>query len=197
MSILVIGDSFSALDPNYVVWPSILGQRVGKQVYNHATPGSGYFAPGVGATPNRFSRQIIKHADITNPADIELVIVFGSCNDRTAANDALRANVFTTHREITFNFPQAKQLIVAPQWSGPTAIPAEIGILRNIILDQMWGYDWKNALLDPNPGSDTSQWWFPPNRTDLWQADQFHPNQLGHTHIADQIEPPVRSILGL
>lgn len=200
MSILIVGDSFSAPDPGFVVWHSILSQRLGgKKIYNHAQGSTGYINPGQ-PSPKRFTRQLLAHSDIPDVCDVELVIIFGSVNDRDfipAQLDLYKMMVFTTHQVAKAEYPNAKQLIILPQWSGPNAKPYEIETMRAAIGNEMWGYDFQYSYVDPNPGSDYANWFFPPNRPEFWSGDQFHPNQLGHTRMADKIEPHVRNILGL
>lgn len=196
MSILIIGDSFSCLDARYTVWPTLLGQRLSKGIWNRAQPGCGYSAMGnQGDNPNRFSRQILRHPEFPT-SEIELAIMFGSCNDRFFTDDFYRSMVFATHRELAREYPTAKQLIITPQWSGTSAKPDQIDWMRTVINDTMWSYDWQYPYLEPTPPN-AADWWFPPNRPELWGPDQFHPNQLGHNQMADKIEPHVRKLLGL
>lgn len=199
MSIMIIGDSFSSYDDARTVWGQLIADRVGIPIINRAVRGAGYMRVGDNPSPQRFSRQILRHPGV-NVNDVELVIVFGSCNDRSfIANEAqlFQSLVFNTLREAQREYPQSKLMIITPQWSGPNSKPAEIETMRSIISEEMWGMDWEYAYLNPNPGTDYANWWFPPNRPDLWQADAFHPSFAGHTQMANKIEPYVRTILGI
>lgn len=193
MTILVVGDSFS-VDPSLTVWPTLLGQRLGLPVINRAASGTGYAARASSGPPNRFLRQLSMPLPTT---DVRLVIVMGSPNDRHFYDQHLRGMYLTTHLEMRRLYPQARHLIVAPQWAGPDPMPAELPVLRGWLLDAMWCYDWRYPLVDPNDPADPGSWWFPPHRTDLVKADRFHPNQAGHVVIADRIEPHARTLLGL
>lgn len=199
MSILIVGDSFSSYDANYTVWGQQIASRTGISIINRAVRGAGYIRVGDNPSPQRFSRQILRHPGV-DVNDVQLVIVFGSCNDRSYIADNPERYpmlVFQTLREAKKEYPNALLLVVSPQWSGPNAKPAEIETMRADISEEMWGFDWDYAYVNPNPGTDYANWWFPPTRTDLWQVDKFHPNQAGHDRMADKIEPHVRTILGI
>jgi lysophospholipase L1-like esterase len=194
MTILCIGDSFTTPDPLYTVWPSIISKRLGHPVVNHAVSGAGYIRDGSAAKPARFSRQLL----YSPPANVDVVIILGSPNDRWSVNDQrdwYKATVWDTHQAVFSTYPGAHLLVITPQWSGAEPKPPEIDAMESHILEVMWGYDWKYPRINPN--SNSGEWWFPPNRPELWEADKFHPSQLGHDRIADKLEPHISKLLNL
>lgn len=200
MNALVIGDSFSANGAQPQMWHYILGTRLNKMFHCRASGGTGYLAKGDGL-PNRFSRQMMHRPDITTPrTNIDLVIFFGSPNDRfiiPGQSDLYRQMVFNTLLEARSQYPNAKQLVIAPQWCSSDPKPTALDVMAGLIADEMWGQNFDYQMLQPNLGTDTTKWWFPPNRSDLRDTDNFHPSQGGQTHLANILEPHVRSMLNL
>jgi hypothetical protein len=189
MSILVIGDSFSAPDDRWNPWPVIIGNRLNIQVINRAIPGSGYQQRGIGPQPAKFCRQLL----LQPPTGVKLVIFFGSVNDRWIGDkEHLRHWIFVTHREAARTYPAAKQLIIGPQWAGVDPVPQNVIDARTTVLDAMWDYDWQHPMVDP-----IHENWFPQNDLSVLAADKFHPNQNGHIRMADKLEARIRALLGL
>jgi hypothetical protein len=194
MTILVIGDSFSAPTSGLTMWPDLIGSALSIPVINQAYAGTGYVNPGAD-TPRPFNRQLHWQRGMT-PSAVQIIIMFGSVNDRgyvTSGNaDRLYDSTLITHLELQRLYPTTKQLIVGPQWAGPQAVPAELNTVRDAVLAAMWNYDWLNPMVDPIADN-----WFPSNRLDLLGPDQFHPNQSGQALIQSKLQPVVRSILGI
>lgn len=190
MSVLVVSDSFASPGDGLTKWPDLLAASLGRPVVNHANPGSGYNNIGLN-WPARYSRQLIA---APRPQSVELVIFAGSVNDRWSDKQLLRlwaTQTFLLARQL---YPGAKQLVVGAQWSGPDAMPAEIPQVRDAYNDAMWAYDWDYPYIDPVPAN-AADWWFPPNRPDLWGPDRFHPNQAGQQRIHDKTLPHVRALM--
>lgn len=176
MSILTIGDSFTAQAP-WKVWPTLLGEHLGMPVENRAVPGSGFIATGIWAGRNRFSRQLLT-AQTTDP---KLVVFFGSVNDQAADNRELCTTAWATLHAAKKRYPAAKHLWIGPQWSGPDTIPSNVIAARDAVLQAVWGLDF-DCWMDP-----LDQQWFPRDRPELWDTDKFHPNGLGQQRIESLI----------
>lgn len=202
MNALVIGDSFSTNGAQPQMWHYILGTRLNKMFYCRASGGAGYLARGGDPNnPNRFSRQMMWRPDIAAARNtFDLLIFFGSVNDRMyipGQIELYRDAVFSTLLEARHQYPNAKQLVISPQWCSSDPKPASLDAMAGIISDEMWNQNFDYQLLQPNYGTDSTQWWFPPNRSDLRAPDNFHPSQGGQTHLSYILEPHVRAILGL
>lgn len=199
MSVLVVGDSFSSPVGPVVKWPELLAGRLDVTVINRAVSGTGYtWRGGPGQVLNRFGRQLL--LPVSNPAGVELIVFQGSCNDHPSSQEHIAASALTTYLAARHAYPNARHLIVGPQWAGPHPLNPNVQRAKEGVFDAMCGYDRDRALVDPLYGSGSGthdQWWFPPDRLDLLGPDLFHPNAAGQRHIADLMEPHMRSMLGL
>lgn len=199
MNALVIGDSFSAHSNYMKMWHLHLGERLNKMFYNRSSGGTGYLATGDGL-PNRFSRQVAWRNDLAHPDTFDLVVIFGSVNDRfyiPTQQDRYRDAVYHTMLEARRVYKYAKQLIVGPQWCSTDLKPAALDVMTNILSQEMWNQNFDYGIQHPNLGADQTQWWFPQDRSDLRHTDNFHPSAGGQLVIANKLEGPVRNLLGL
>lgn len=194
--ILCVGDSFTARRDDFTEWPERLQERLGAEytIINRAVHGAGYCAEGINPNPGTFARQL----SVEPRRDYALVIVTGSVNDNDwtpdgdpwTRRDTIRLAAFSTLAYSLQLFPNARHLWIGPVWSGPSPCAGRVTRVRDAWLEAAHMLPWQR-ILDP-----IAEGWFPPDRPELWRADQFHPSDLGYLHMVNKIEPVARELLG-
>jgi lysophospholipase L1-like esterase len=124
-------------------------------------------------------------ARAVKPDDV-LVVFFGSRNDQ-GIDLALLAQMASDTLELARRTaPSARLMVIGPPW--PTAdVPFSVLQIRDILNIKARGAG--AAFVDP-----LAERWFV-GKPDLIGADGVHPNDAGHTYLADKIAPLIRAQL--
>jgi lysophospholipase L1-like esterase len=118
--------------------------------------------------------------------DDALVVFFGSRNDQGVDPVYLAQMARDSFDLARRSAPHARLLVIGPPW--PTAeVPGSVLLIRDILLDQ--ARIAAATFVDPIADG----WFF--GRPDLIGADGVHPNDAGHTYMADKIAPLIRAQL--
>jgi lysophospholipase L1-like esterase len=184
--LLVVGDSFtsSISTTDHPMWPEILGGRLGVDVDNRAVGGAGHVTQSKWYPwPTRFVRQVVQRP--TPPADV--VVVFGSCNDRGQTEYDVRAGAGDTFYAVRAAHPGAALIVVGPQWHAGVVDPALRPV--QIQVEGVAGEVGVDYYADP-----VGNRWLA-GRYDLIGPDEFHPNAAGQVHLADIMAEIVRPFL--
>jgi len=120
--------------------------------------------------------------------ETDLVVFFGSRNDRAIGKAKIEAAALATYDEVKKLAPHAKILVVGPPW--PNAdVPVEMFTTRDALKSaaSKAGVGWVDPLED--------RWFF--DQPALIGSDTTHPTDEGHAYIAQLLVPHMRKALGL
>lgn len=174
--VAVIGDSYTS-GAGAKPWPGLVWQRLAVQGIDvdarvGGEGGSGYVTPGKKGTT--FVQRV---SDVVTRDD-QLVVFFGSRNDRGVDAGELSVAVHAALQRAAQRAPQAKLLVIGPLWPSAPA-PEDVVQVRDVVCD---GARRAGAtFVDP-----LEQGWLT-GRPDLIQADGIHPNDAGQQVLADAI----------
>lgn len=118
----------------------------------------------------------------------DLVVFFGSRNDRAIGKEKIEAAAFETYVAAKRLAPNAKLLVVGPPW--PNAdVPVPMFTTRDALKAAATkaGADWVDPLED--------RWFF--DQPTLIGSDTTHPTDEGHAYIAKLLVPHMKKALGL
>lgn len=179
----VYGDSWAAetsvwgsADP-VTGWPATVGRNLGLTVANHAVGGTGYRQ----CTNN----SSVPYAVTVHPEPTaDVVVVFGSLNDRDLGAEPVREGALVTYSTIRAAHPNVPVLAIGPQWTA-AAIPTTLPAIRDAIHSACAtaGVTHVDAL----------QWM--QGHPELIGPDGLHPNTDGHAYLAGIITPLVQGAL--
>jgi lysophospholipase L1-like esterase len=127
--------------------------------------------------------------DLTGRAvrpDDALVVFFGSRNDQGVDPLALAGMAHDAFALAHWTAPSARLLVIGPPWPTAPAPPAVLQI-RDILRSQAQAAG--ASFFDPIGAG-----WFV-GRPDLIGADGVHPNDAGHTYMAQRIAPLITAQL--
>ncbi|KWX26179.1 hypothetical protein AFM11_02825 [Mycolicibacterium wolinskyi] len=172
----VIGDSYTS-GAGAKPWPGLVWQRLaaeGIKVDAHVggEGGSGYVTPGKKGTT------FVQRVAGTVTGDDQLVVFWGTRNDRGTDPDVLAAAVHEALQQSIQRAPHARLLVIGPVWPSAPA-PQEIVQVRDVVCEQARRAG--ATFVDP-----LEQGWLV-SRPDLIQADGVHPNDAGQQVLADKI----------
>ena len=185
----VIGDSYTAGSAEGgegprgwtgQAWHALAQRGVSIAADVAAEGGAGYTVRG-----NRGSLFVDLAGRSTHP-DAALVVFFGSRNDHEAdpAHVAgMARDAFERARRVA---PSAKMLVIGPPW--PIAeVPENVLRIRDVLRAEAHAVG--AEFVDP-----IVEHWFV-DQPELIGADGVHPNDVGHTYMADKIVPLIGSLL--
>lgn len=169
----VVGDSYASghgLADTSRAWPTLVAARLGGDVQNWGIGGTGYVCTAGGHPfPLRADR---------TAAESETVIVFGSLNDQGLPPITVGAAATATYQRVRELAPCARLIVVGPQWPNAQR-PADLMPVRDAIRSAA---ESASALfIDP-----LAEGWFD-GRPYLIGPDGWHPNDTGHSYIAERI----------
>lgn len=182
--VAVIGDSYTS-GAGAKPWPGLVWQRLaaeGIKIDSHVAGegGSGYVTPGKKGTT--FTQRVAS----TVAPDDQLVVFFGTRNDRGTDPAVLASAVHEALQQTMQRAPRARLLVIGPVW--PTApAPPEIEKVRDVVCEQARRSG--ATFVDP-----LDQGWLA-GRPDLIQADGVHPNDAGQQVLADKISSVIKDQL--
>lgn len=142
--------------------------------------GSGYTQRGTAGTT--FQTEV---ASTVRP-ETQLVLLYGSLNDRNAGQAALQDAATKTFEAVRNIAPDAEILVVSPPIL-PGNDEAQFDKIRTALASA--ASQEQAVFVD---GTD----WFANDPASLIGADKIHPTDAGHDLIAEQIAPHIRSALG-
>lgn len=177
----VIGDSYTSGEEGKggvgeKGWPAILARRLGWTVHNDAHGGSGYLGQ---VLPDRtydgplFIDQVPKLR--TQRPDV--VIVFGSDNDRTYGAARLAAKTRETLAAVKRAAPTA-QLVVATTFIHDDEPAPDLDRVRDVAQDETARIPCA-VFVDP-----MAEHWFSSATTSLFYPNDDHPTDAGHARLA-------------
>lgn len=189
--VAVIGDSFTggSNEGGYGTnnWTRLVAERLRLRGIDIAVDvgaegGSGYVQGG--AQKGRvFGDQV---EEVVKPDD-DLVVFFGSVNDRKMSIGQVAYEACETFRNALLAAPHARLLVIGPPWVNdepPEGLPRIRDVLRERT-DTLGG-----QFLDP-----LEQRWFN-DKPELIGEDGMHPTNAGHEFMAERIAPYLEEELG-
>jgi lysophospholipase L1-like esterase len=183
--IAVYGDSYSAGGRQGGKgddgWPAIVADDLDADLRLHAAGGAGY-VNGSQADDETFLDQVRGAPE----SDADVVVVFGSRNDRTFSAADVKRQAALVYGAIRAQSPSAELVVVGPAWDD-VATPAELFPIRDAVAAA--AADAGALFVDPL----AQEWLF--EHPGLIGLDGVHPNNIGHAYLASRIEPYVREAL--
>lgn len=188
--IAVVGDSYttgSDMDSGPASnWSALMAtelrvERPGLAVHVEAGGGSGYTATG-------FRNLTFEGlAQLSMPADPDLIIVFGSLNDNRSRPSAVDLAARSLMTWLHVERPDAKILVIGPPWVNER-VPANLLLARDAIRSAALGVG--ATFVDP-----LAEGWFAGDAASLIGIDRVHPTDEGQRHLAELITPTVERLL--
>jgi lysophospholipase L1-like esterase len=180
--VVVFGDSYSdgrRPETGEHGWVRLVARELGIETVNNAVSGCGYVDLGQGVT----LPYMVTTATAPDP---DLVVVFGSINDRPQSPVAVWLAAVVTFAAVRAWAPDAPLLVIGPQY--PTGYVTDVmWALRGAVMEA--ATDAGATFVDPL----TEQWFA--DRPDLIGSDGLHPNSRGHAYLADLIGPRIAAAL--
>lgn len=181
--VVAIGDSYTGgsdmnSDQGHLWW-SVLNRRMNVRIHIAATGGTGY-VKHVAVHPGEDFGTNTKQV---RPDD-QLVIFFGSLNDEQQPAAEVQARAEQDYALAKRLAPQAKLMVIGPQWMNSN-VPADERANSAAVhrAAQAAGATWVDPI---------AEGWFA-DPTGLIGSDGTHPNDRGHAHLADEIEPHIQA----
>lgn len=180
VSVVFVGDSYvegaKAGGNGSANWTRVLANRYYKkhtplEITNSGRGSSGYVKLGIAGTNFQSEAERV----VTSSAQV--VVFFGSRND--AGLDVYPAAT-ETYAMVRRAAPNAKLLVVGPQWVGTDVPPAVRSVSDRV---RQAANEAGAIYVDP-----IAEGWFT-GESEAFITDGIHPNDEGHRWIADQIEP--------
>lgn len=163
-------------------WPALVAEELGMDLRVHAVSMAGYAATGV--TGETFAQLVLSNA----VPDADVVVIFGSRNDRGAEPELVRQEANNTLAAIRANSPDAVIIAVGPAWSNAT-LPSDLALLSTAV-------DRAAAAAGATYVDPLGESWFSePDEGGLIAVDGVSPTDAGHAYLAGLIEPRVRAAL--
>lgn len=188
--VVVIGDSYvfgsdvgglSIHNWTYLTQTALQGDLT-TDVTNAGVGGSGYVVRG--PKDITFAEVLPRYVG----PDTDLVVFFGSRNDRAIGKSKIEAAAFATYAEAKKLAPNAKILVVSPPWPN-SDVPVAMFTTRDALkaAASKAGAGWVDPLEE--------RWFF--DQPALIGSDTTHPTDEGHAYIARLLVPRMKKALGL
>ena len=188
--IAVVGDSYttgSDMDSGPGSnWSALMATelrlgRPGLDVHVEAGGGSGYTTTGFrGLTFEGL-------AQLSMPADPDLIIVFGSINDNRARPSDVDVAARSLMQWLHEQRPDAAILVIGPPWVNER-VPTNLLLVRDAVRSAALGVG--ATFVDP-----LAEGWFAGDAESLIGFDRLHPTDEGQRHLAELITPTVERLL--
>lgn len=188
MVISIIGDSYvggSGMGGNGVNnWTSLIVGELPEpdkiEMYKSGMGGSGYVTRG--PTRKIFSEAIPGLLG----AKSDVVVFFGSINDRGESPEMVGASAAATYAEAKKAAPNAKLLVIGPAWTSDN-VPSEMLAIRDALHTAALeaGATWVDPIAE--------QWFF--DRAALIGSDKTHPTNEGHAYMEQKILPYLTALV--
>ena len=183
--VAVYGDSYSAGGRQGGKgddgWPAIVAAHLNSDLRLHAAGGAGY-VNGSKADYETFLDQVRGAPE----PDADVVVVFGSRNDRTFSAADVKRQAVAVYAAIRAQSPSAELVVIGPAWDDDTT-PAEMLQIRDAVAAA--AADAGALFVDPV----AQEWLY--DHPELIGLDGVHPNNSGHAYLAARIEPYVHEAL--
>lgn len=150
-------------------WTTLVAQKEGWGEANFGEAGSGYITKGFDGTS--YLRRVQEVIDVRP----DIVVVAGGQND-LASNGDVDAAVQATLELLREGLPVAKMYVVGPTWAQRQPPPKLVEIETAV----------RKAAAEVDAQFIPALDWIA-DRPDLMAPDNIHPNDAGHTLIADRV----------
>jgi lysophospholipase L1-like esterase len=181
--VVFLGDSYTDARPPDGLGPCGYVARIGRaltvETVNNGAAGCGYVDLGSDVT-------LPYEATVGTVDGAQLVVVFGSINDRPHPPLAVRLAATVTYAAIRRWAPAAPLLIIGPQYPNED-VPGWLWPLRDAV--RAAAREAGAVFVDP-----LAERWFA-GRPELIGPDGLHPNTRGHAYLAELIAPHIAALL--
>jgi len=178
--VVVFGDSFTdGRSTGERGWVRLVARELDVETVNNGVGGCGYVDLGDGVTLPYMTTV----APVEQP---DLIVVFGSINDRPWSPLAVYLAAVVTYGAIRAWAPDAPLLVIGPQYPNGD-VTAVMWALRDAVRSAADAVG--ATFVDP-----LAEQWFA-GRPDLIGSDGLHPNTRGHAYLADLIAPRIAAAL--
>jgi lysophospholipase L1-like esterase len=188
--IAAVGDSYTTGSPMdsgpEFTWSALMADdlrrdRPGFVLHVEAGGGSGYTMSGArGLTFEQL-------AQLSMPADPDVIIVFGSLNDSGSKASTVRSAAGSLMGWLRTQRPDAAVLVIGPPWTNDQ-VPANLFLVRDAVRDS--ALEAGATFIDP-----LEEGWFAGPNAALIGDDDVHPTDEGQRRIAELITPRVEQLL--
>jgi lysophospholipase L1-like esterase len=126
-------------------------------------------------------------AQVSMPAEPDLIIVFGSLNDSRSKPSGARVAARSLMGWLGAERPDATILVIGPPWVNDR-VPANLFQIRDAVRDA--AVEAGATFIDP-----LDEGWFAGPNAALIGDDNVHPTDAGQRHLAELITPRVEQLL--
>ncbi len=161
-------------------WPALVAGRTGARLELHAASQAGYASL---SPAGQDYADLVRDASV---ADATVTLLFGSRNDADESLAAVQQNVRLVISAAQEAAPSDTLIVIGPVWSSADA-PAGLLAVRDAMRDAADAAGVR--FVDPLAAN-----WFAEPRG-LISVDGVSPNDAGHAHLADLVEPVVAAAL--
>jgi lysophospholipase L1-like esterase len=188
--IAVVGDSYttgSLMDSGPAsTWSALMAEDLRRDrpelvLSVEAGGGSGYTTGGF--------RQLNfeQLAQLSMPAEPDLIIVFGSLNDFRSRPSEVKVAARSLMGWLVAERPDATILVIGPPWRN-SRVPDNLLRVRDVV--RTAALESGANFIDP-----LAEGWFSGESSSLIGEDDLHPTDAGHRHLAELIRPRVEQLL--